>query len=182
MRSLSLLLICALAACSATYRDPDVAIAAQRDFQPDRYLGRWYEIARFPVRFEEGCTATVAAYVAIDAETVSVLNSCRKGAPDGPEESIAGTATLVAPGKLKVRFAGVPFVAADYWVLWVDENYQTAVVGVPSGRAGWILARTPKIDPARRAKAEAVLVRNGYDPGRLYDVPQANALSDVDLD
>ena len=87
-------------------------------------------------------------------------------------ERIEGTATLVAPGELEVRFSGVPFVAADYWVLWVDADYETAVVGVPSGRAGWILARTPTISPARRTEAEVVLARNGYDPTRLYDVPQ----------
>jgi apolipoprotein D and lipocalin family protein len=174
MRPLALLALCAaLAACTGgAYRDTAVPITAQRDFQPERYLGRWYEIARFPVIFEQGCTATTADYGPIDAETVSVLNTCRKGAPDGPADAIAGTARIVAPGELKVKFASVPFVAADYWVLWVDEDYQTAVVGVPSGRAGWILARTPAIDPARRAAAEAVLARNGYDPARLYDVPQ----------
>ena len=101
------------------------------------------------------------------------VSTCRQGAPDGPVESIAGTARIVAPGELEVRFSGVPFVAADYWVLWVDADYETAVVGVPSGRAGWILARTPTIDAARRARAEAVLEANGYDPSRLYDVPQA---------
>jgi apolipoprotein D and lipocalin family protein len=126
----------------------------------------------FPVSFEEGCTATTADYGPIDADTISVLNTCRKGSPDGPAERIAGTAEIVAPGELEVRFSGVPFVAADYWVLWVDADYRTAVVGVPSGRAGWILARTPAISPARRAEAEAVLSRNGYDPSRLYDVPQ----------
>ncbi|MFO1142618.1 MAG: lipocalin family protein [Amaricoccus sp.] len=164
----------ALAGCvGPSYRDTGVSIAAQRDFQPERYLGRWYEIARYPVVFEEGCTATTADYGPIDATTISVLNTCRKGTPDGPAETIAGKATVVAPGELKVKFASVPFVAADYWVLWVDSDYRTAVVGVPSGRAGWILARTPTIDPARRAEAEAVLARNGYDPARLYDVPQA---------
>ncbi len=175
MRRLALLAAgLALAACvGPSYRDTGAPIAAQRDFQPERYLGRWYEIARYPVSFEEGCTATTADYGPIDAETLSVLNTCRQGAPDGPAEQIAGTARIVAPGELKVRFDGVPFVAADYWVLWVDAEYQTAVVGVPSGRAGWILARTPAIDPARRAEAEAVLARNGYDPARLYDVPQA---------
>jgi apolipoprotein D and lipocalin family protein len=175
MRLISLLAGCvALTACvGPSYRDPGVGIAAQRDFQPERYLGRWYEIARYPVIFEQGCTATTADYGPIDAETISVRNTCRQGTPDGPAESIAGTARIVAPGELKVRFAGVPVVAADYWVLWVDEDYRTAVVGVPSGRAGWILARTPTIDPARRAEAEAVLARNGYDPTRLYDVPQA---------
>ncbi len=174
MRSLALALCGTLAACTGeSYRDTDTPMAAQRDFQPERYLGIWYEIARYPVFFEQGCTATAAEYGAIDAETISVLNTCRKGAPDGPREQIAGTARIVAPGELKVSFDGVPFVAADYWVLWVDEDYQTAVVGVPSGTSGWILARTPTIDAERRARAETVLARNGYDPRRLYDVPQA---------
>ena len=170
MRTLALLSLCAgLSACAGTtYRD----IAAQRDFVPERYLGRWYEIARFPVVFERGCTATTADYGRIDDTTVSVVNTCREGSPDGKAESISGTARIVAPGELKVRFSSVPFVAADYWVLWVDAAYQTAVVGVPSGKSGWILARTPAIDPARRAEAEAVLARNGYDVAKLYDVPQ----------
>ena len=75
-----------------------------------------------------------------------------------------------------MKFASVPFVAADYWVLWVDADYETAVVGVPSGRAGWILARVPTIDPARRAEAEAVLARNGYDPAQALRRAPAGAL------
>ncbi len=175
MRFLALLVLCGtLAACAGgSYRDTSIAIAAQRDFQPERYLGLWHEIARYPAFFEEGCTATTAEYGSIDAQTISVLNTCRKGTPDGPADQIAGTARIVGPGQLKVKFDSVPFVAADYWVLWVDDDYQTAVVGVPSGNAGWILARTPTIDPDRRAKAEAILAQNGYDPSRLYDVPQA---------
>ena len=47
---------------------------------------------------------------------------------------IGGEARIVGPGRLKVRLDGVP-VQADYWVLWVDEGYRTAAVGVPSGRA-----------------------------------------------
>lgn len=174
MRSFALALLGALAACTgSSYRDTGAPIVAQADFQPERYLGLWYEIARYPVFFEKGCTATTAEYGRIDAETISVRNTCRKDAPDGPAETATGKATIVGPGKLKVKFDRVPFVRGDYWVLWVDESYQTAVVGVPSGSAGWILARTPTIDAARRARAEAVLEANGYDPSRLYDVPQA---------
>lgn len=167
-------LIALLAACSGgVYRDMATSIAAQQDFTAARYLGRWFEIARYPVSFQKGCTATTADYGPVDATTISVINTCRQDSPDGPVRQIDGTAEIVGPGKLKVRFGSVPFVAADYWVLWVDEDYQTAVVGVPSGRAGWILARTPRIDPARRARAEAALRANGYDPERLIDVPHA---------
>jgi len=163
-----------LAACSGgVYRDTAIPISAQADFTAERYLGRWFEVARYPVSFQEGCTATTADYGPLDASSVTVTNTCRQDSPDGPVRQIEGTAEVVAPGKLKVRFGSVPFIAADYWVLWVDDDYQTAVVGVPSGRAGWILARTPQIDPARRARAEAALIANGYDPSRLIDVPHA---------
>lgn len=171
MRYPALLALCAsLAACAGeSFRDQDIPITAQRNFQPERYLGLWYEIARFPVFFEEGCAGTTAQYGAIDAETISVINTCREGAPDGPIREIAGSARIVAPGELKVKFDRIPFVSADYWVLWVDEDYQTAVVGVPSGTSGWILARSPEIDAERRAAAEAVLTRNGYDPSLMID-------------
>lgn len=163
-----------VAACAGgVFRDTSVPISAQADFDAARYLGRWYEIARFPVPFQEGCTATTADYGPIDPSTISVLNSCREGSPEGPLRQIDGTADIVGPGKLKVRFGNVPFIAGDYWVLWVDDAYQNAVVGVPSGRAGWILSRTPTMSAEARANAEAVLVANGYDPAQLIDVPQA---------
>ena len=163
-----------LSACSGgVYRDTATPMQPQANFAPERYLGRWYEIARYPVSFQEGCTATTADYGAIDASTVSVRNTCRQDSPNGPARSIDGTASIVGPGQLKIRFSSVPFIAADYWVLWVDDNYETAVVGVPSGRAGWILARNPEIDPARRARAEEILLANGYDTSGLIEVPHA---------
>lgn len=163
--------LAALAACGPSYRTTSEPLVAQADFEPDRYLGLWYEVARYPVVFQTGCTATTAEYGAVDADTVSVLNTCRKGTPDGPVEQIAGQADIVGPGRLKVRFDSVPFVRGDYTVLWVDEAYQTAVVGTSSGKAGWILARTPEISDRTRQTAESVLAANGYDPSGLIDVP-----------
>ncbi|WP_227271126.1 lipocalin family protein [Roseobacter weihaiensis] len=170
LRLLFLLALVLLTACGTRYRDNTQPITAQADFDPARYLGTWYEIARYPVAFQRGCTATTATYGALDADTISVLNTCRQDSPDGPLRSVKGTADISGPGQLKVQFASVPFVRAPYWVLWVDETYDTAVVGVPNGRAGWILARRPRISDAKRAEAEAVLRANGYDPAALLNV------------
>lgn len=170
----TLLLALLLTACGTQYRDTTTPITAQQDFDAARYLGTWYEIARYPVPFQEGCTATTATYGAVDADTISVLNQCREGRPDGPLKEISGTADLAGPGQLKVQFTSVPFIRAPYWVLWVDETYETAVVGVPNGRAGWILARSPRISEARRSKADSVLRQNGYDPAQLFEVPHAS--------
>lgn len=153
------------------YRDLNVPIGSKAVFEPDRYLGTWYEIARYPVLFERGCVGVTATYGMRDDGAISVTNTCRN--PDGSVKSmIEGKAEIVGPGRLKVSFASVPFVAADYWVLWVDEGYRTAVVGAPNGKSGWILNRDPQIPADRLKAAREVLDFNGYDLTKLMEVPQ----------
>ncbi|MEO0653616.1 MAG: lipocalin family protein, partial [Pseudomonadota bacterium] len=89
-------------------------------------------------------------------------------------DAIAGTAEVAGPGRFAIRFDSVPFVRAPYWVLWVDEGYRTAVVGVPSGRAGWILNRDPQIPEDRFNAALQVLEFNGYDTSRLIRTVHAD--------
>ncbi len=164
-----------LAGCAggpSGYRDTSVTIASAAAFDPVRYAGRWYEIARFPVPFQTGCTDTVAAYALRDDGRLGVTNTCRI---DGQPRRIEGDARLVGPGRLAVRFDTVPFLSAPYWVLWVSEDYRSAVVGVPSGRAGWILHRDPAMPADRLAAAREVLDFNGYDVSRLEMTPQSGA-------
>lgn len=169
MRLIAIAALCVLlAACESTYRDRTVAITSMAVFDPDRYAGRWYEVASFPTPFQSGCTHTQAEYRVLSASELSVRNSCLR---DGARSVIEGTARVYGPGRLKVQLNGVP-VEADYWVLWVDEGYRTAVVGTPSGRAGWILNRDPSIPADRLAAARDVLVFNGYDLSRLRHTPQ----------
>ena len=155
----------------AVYRDTNTPIASIASFDPERYLGLWYEVARYPVVFEAGCVGVTAEYGKRPDGDVSVKNICRN--PDGSIKSmIEGSAEIVGPGQLKVRFPSVPFGASDYWVLWVDQDYQTAVVGAPNGRSGWILNRSPNIPPDRLNAAREILDFNGYDLSRLMEVPQ----------
>lgn len=168
-----LALLLSLAACGTVYRDTKAPIVAQGNFDAARYTGLWYEIARFPVPFQTGCTAVTAEYGLLPDGTLSVLNICHEGTVDGPVKQISGTAKVTGPGQLRVQFASVPFIKAPYWVLWVDADYQTAVVGVPSGRAGWVLSRTPVISDDHMARAITVLRENGYDTDALAMTPQA---------
>ena len=164
-------LLALLAGCaSLSFRDDSVTIASRADFDPERYTGLWYEIARFPVVFQKGCTNTTAQYGTREDGTLSVLNTCER---DGETSQITGSAELVGPGRLAVRFHSVPFVKAPYWVLWVDEDYQTAVVGTPSGRAGWILNRAPTLRADRLKAAQDILAFNGYDISKLIYTQQA---------
>jgi len=175
MKYLAPLMMLALAACNPvdtivpSYRDTSVPITTKALFSPERYAGTWFEIARFPVSFQKGCTNTTATYALRDTGDLAVLNRCLV---DGVEKQIEGTASITGPGRLEVLFQGVPFVKAPYWVLWVDEDYQTAVVGVPSGRAGWILNRTPTLRADRLQAAREILDFNGYDLSQLEMTPQ----------
>jgi apolipoprotein D and lipocalin family protein len=159
------------AAVAPVYRDTSVPMTAIAGLDAARYAGRWYEIARFPVAFQQGCTATIADYTLNPDGSLGVVNTCRQGSPQGPLRRIEGRARPIGPGRFAVSFRGIPF-EGPYWVLWVDEGYRTAVVGVPSGRAGWILNREPRIPPDRLRAAREILAWNGYDLARLVMVEQ----------
>jgi apolipoprotein D and lipocalin family protein len=156
---------------AAGYRDTSAPMNAVPTLDIQRYLGKWYEIARFPNRFERNCTAVTAEYTRNPDDTIHVLNTCRKGSPDGPVNVAEGKAEMVAPGKLKVNFVPwLPFVKGDYWVLFVDSDYSYAVVGEPTGKTGWILARKPELGPNKYDNAVSVLQSMGYDTSKLERV------------
>lgn len=177
MKPLALLAAALLAmtapAQAAEYRDRSVPMSVVSNLDLSRYLGKWYEIARFPNRFERGCVGVTAEYSLKPSGDIRVLNTCRQGALDGPVEQADGSARVEAPGRLSVTFVPwLPFARGDYWVLYVDPAYSVAVVGAPKGTTGWILSRTPRLSAAKRAKAEDILIKNGYDISQLEDVLQ----------
>jgi apolipoprotein D and lipocalin family protein len=132
-----------------------------------RYAGEWHEIARYPNWFQRGCAGGVTARYTPEAKgTIVVENSCRKA--DGTRETVRGTATPVAGSgnaRLKVRFFG-PF-AGDYWIIGLDPQYRWALVGHPSRKYLWILARTPTLPDAEYDRIVALAVRRGYDATRI---------------
>lgn len=136
----------------------------------ERYLGKWYELARYENRFEKGCEAVTAEYAKRDDGLISVLNTCRKGSVDGEKDTAEGKAKIVEGSngaKLKVSFFG-PFFFGDYWVLDRAEDYSWSIVGEPSGKYLWILTREPVLSKDKRDalinKAKAL----GYDTSLLY--------------
>ncbi len=144
-----------------------------------RYAGDWYEVARFPNRFEAKCAADVmASYRRQDEGTIEVINRCRKA--DGTVTMAKGVARVVdgsGNAKLKVRFAPaflafIPFVWGDYWVLGLEPQYRWAVVGSPDRKYLWVLSRTPVIDEREYAQAVDRARANGFDVSRLEKTKQ----------
>jgi apolipoprotein D and lipocalin family protein len=141
----------------------------------DRYAGKWYEIAKYPVVFENGCVDVTAEYTLLEDGTVRVVNTC--GSPDGSSREIVGTAVVTdssTNAKLSVSFFG-PLFAAPYWIIDLDEDYRYAVVGDPSRELLWILSRTPSLDDATLSEILGRLPEFGYDPDRLTWTVQSEA-------
>ena len=118
-----------------------------------RYLGTWYEIAKFPNWFQKKCASnTKAVYSAKADGNLRVLNSCKMA--NGEVTDAEGVARQVGAKdspKLEVRFAPdwlslLPFVWGDYWVIDIDPQYQLAAVSDSQREYLWVLSRTPQID------------------------------------
>ncbi len=172
-RLLALAALLLLTACGTVQRDTDAPITPVAQLDVQRYLGKWYEIARYPNWFERGCVGVTAEYALRDDGQISVTNTCREDSLDGPVSVAEGVARIEGPGQLTVTFTPwLPFARGDYWVLYLDQAYTVAVIGNPAGRTGWILARTPQISADARAAAEAAFVANGYRLDGLEDVAQ----------
>jgi len=132
----------------------------------DRYLGRWYEIARYEQGFQKDCDAVTADYARRPDGKIAVINSCTK--PGGKTSKATGRAKIVdavGGAKLKVSFFG-PFYG-NYWVLDRADDYSWAIVGEPSGRYLWLLSREarPGEDKVRALIARAGAL--GYDTSML---------------
>jgi len=171
-----MVLLLALSACVGRPGPVGNAAVPQpvKSVEIDRYLGRWYEMARYEASFQKDCEGVTADYSLRDTKGVdtkiNVINSCYK---DGKLSTAKGRAKIVpsAPGeaqnaKLKVSFFG-PFYG-DYWVLDRAEpkangQYDWAIVGEPSGRYLWMLTRTAKPDATTRALIKARVIALGYD-------------------
>jgi apolipoprotein D and lipocalin family protein len=134
----------------------------------NRYTGTWYEIARYPNSFEEGCVEAKATYSLLADGRIEVLNECRKGGFDRPVTAARGKAKIVdkvSNAKLKVTFFW-PFYG-DYWVIGLGAQYEYAVIGHPQRKYLWILGRTPKLEESLYLRILADIRRQGYDASKL---------------
>jgi apolipoprotein D and lipocalin family protein len=152
----------------------------------DRYAGEWFEIARFPNRFQNACVSDVRArYSRRSDGRIDVVNRCRSAEGMTEAKGVARVVDARSSAKLKVRFAPaalsfLPFVWGDYWILGLADDYSWAVVGSPDRKYLWILSRTPALPAASYAAALAAARSNGFDVDRLQTTRHTDA-GDADL-
>ena len=145
------------------------AVEAIPSLDLSRYLGKWYELCRLPMKYEdETATDITARYSLNDSGTVRVDNRCFD--ENGQPSQAIGEATPVDDGKsrLKVTFLPkfirwIPYTSGDYWVLKLDPDYQVALVGSPDRQYLWLLGRKPDLAEDIREDYLAEARRQGFD-------------------
>ena len=161
----TLTLICMVllfTACSS--KNPPLQTVQKVDI--NRYLGTWYEIARYEHFFEKDCKNVSANYSMLDEQTIKVINRCTNMLTNEKKEAIGRAyATDETNSKLKVSFFR-PFYG-DYWVMILDENYDYVVVGTPSREYLWILCRKPILDKKIKNEILQKLPTLGFDASKL---------------
>lgn len=144
-----------------------------------RYSGMWYEIARYPNKFQKDCAGNVTATYSLKNDgNVEVLNKCLK--KNGKMENAKGEAKVAdktTNAKLKVRFAPaftsfISKVWGDYWIIDLAPDYSYAVVGDPKREYLWILSRTPQMDTATYEAILHNVEQKGFVPNKLIKTSQ----------
>jgi lipocalin len=144
-----------------------------KELDLNRYLGTWYEIARFPHSFEKNLVGVTATYSMREDGKIKVVNQGYKNMLDGEPSVAEGKAKIpnkAEPGKLKVSFFWIFY--GDYYVLELDENYQYVMIGSSSPKYFWILSRTPQMNPAIYDLLLEKARKRGYNLEQLVKVPQ----------
>ena len=155
------------------------ALSTIASLEVPRYMGTWFEIAKYPNWFQKKCASAARADYSLLADgQVQVVNRCRLA--DGETTEAVGKARQLGPAtsaKLQVRFAPswlsfLPFVWGDYWVIDLEQDYQLVAVSEPRRQYLWILSRTPQVEPVRYQRLLSRLHQQGFDLGRLETTPQ----------
>lgn len=157
--------------CACSNEHLNTSTVAELDL--NRYVGKWYEIARFDHRFERGLVGCTATYTLQENGFIKVVNAGYKKTLDGKYTESVGKARRSDennPGKLEVAFFANFY--ADYYVLELADDYRYALVGSKSDKYLWILSRTPQMS---ESDLDFVLKRaqeRGYNMNKLIWVEQ----------
>lgn len=175
------LLLIGLGSSQVMAQQGDQSVKTIAALDVPRYLGTWYEVAKFPNWFQKKCVSnTKAVYTAKPDGNLRVLNSCKTATGETSEaEGLARQIGAKDSPKLEVRFAPewlsfLPLVWGDYWVIDLDPQYQVAAVSDPRREYLWVLSRTPQLDPKVYADLLQRLMQQQFGIQKLELTSQKN--------
>jgi len=171
---LLLTIVISVVGCARVSTEPELpSLETVTSVDLTRYSGTWYEIARLPMRFQRDCVASHAIYTLLEDGNVGVKNQCLT--TSGNQKQAQGVATVVdenTNAKLYVVFDnwaaklfsgwGSAPTEGNYWILYLDLEYRTALVGTPDREYLWVLSRTPTLDKAIYEKLVSLGKQKGY--------------------
>jgi lipocalin len=172
-KNIFILLVVILSANACNSQNSMIDKTVVKEVDIEKYLGTWYEIARYDHRFERGLVGVTANYSKRKDGLIKVVNSGYKGSLNGPQSEVIGKAKIPDanyPSKLKVSFFW--FFYADYFILELDENYQWAVIGSKSDDYLWILSRSPQMGKSVYDELVQKISKRGYNVAKLIRVEQ----------
>ncbi len=166
---MGLLFLLLVTSCKTSKMDKKVV----KEFELNRYMGTWYEIARYDHRFERGLVGVTAIYSLREDGKIRVVNRGYKGGFNGKMSEAVGKAKIPNPNqKARLKVSFFLFFYADYLVMELDPDYQWAVVGSKSDNYLWILSRKPIMKEDLYQEILEKVRKRGYDTSKLIKVEQ----------
>lgn len=158
-----------LAACAKpaptrlSFRDAGLSLYSNAVFERDRMFGDWVQVAAFAPSNAGGCHAGTARFAPQGDRVALQANLCLSG------EAVAytGVVSFIEAGRMVLSGADPAGIGQEWWVVWVDVDYRTMVIGTPSGDFGFILNRDGRLPADRLAAAREILEWNGYNLAKL---------------
>lgn len=162
MRVIKIFLLLSFFTSCSSY--PETNNEVVKNFDIDKYLGIWYEIARLDHWFERGCDYVTANYSEREDGKIKVINSCLKNGKKDQAQAIAYQLKK-GEGHLKVSFFR-PFYG-DYKIIYLDNNYQTALIDGGSTGYFWILSRQKTISKEDLSRLLKFAKQASFDTSKL---------------
>ncbi|MBR5133613.1 MAG: lipocalin family protein [Alistipes sp.] len=154
----------------ASAKSYDIDRTTVSDIDLKRYMGRWFEIARFDHSFERNLDYCEAFYALQDDGTISVTNTGLNSRTEKRKTAYGKAKLGERPGQLRVSFFW--FFYSDYNILALSQEYEWALIGSKSEKYLWILSRTRHLDSNTRNNIVAIAQSRGYDTSKLIWVKQ----------
>jgi apolipoprotein D and lipocalin family protein len=170
-RQLALLAFVTVAGCATA--PPKPPLRTVQHVELPRYMGDWRVIANIPYFAERGCVDSIESYALRPDGKIANWFRYRKHSFDAPQKRVDFVAEVVdhhTNAEWKVHFA--PLISAGYYIIDLDPNYRWTVVGHPSRKYGWIMARERTIPAKTYEQILRRLANEGYDPKLFVKVPQ----------